>query len=99
MCWSFIAATEQEIAGEIPSDTILVFYDACSSESADFCIALFSAMNPTIWLPSMPLVLNQRPTDFCRGFKVVEYRLINFAQIPPRIFIAIEAVEKQHVRQ
>jgi hypothetical protein len=39
MCWSFIAATEQEIAGEIPSGTILFFHDLCLRESTDFRIA------------------------------------------------------------
>ncbi len=63
------------------------------------CGVVQSAVTHSYCLPSMPLVLNQRPTDFYRGFKVFEHRLINFAQVPPRVFIAVEAVEKQHIRQ
>ena len=44
-------------------------------------------------------ILDQRPTDFSCGFKIVEHRLINFAQILPRIFVAVKAVEKQHIGQ
>lgn len=45
------------------------------------------------------LVLDQRPTDLGCGFKIFEHRLIDFAQILPRIFVTVKTVEKQHIGQ
>lgn len=40
---------------------------------------------------------NQRPAYFARWFEVVDNRVVDLSKILPRVFVAIETVQEQHI--
>ena len=72
---------------ENEDDMIYPFLFARSWENVESVARLFSS------------IFDQRLANRSGRFEVVYDRLVNLAQIPPRIVVAVEAVQKKHVGQ